>query len=329
MKEKLWVATLVLTQLVGWPMRRVVAADVPPAEQRYWAGYRVGRNDVRQHCHHQWNDPFISAGYQRGMKEEQEVVNNSQSSFGDQPSPEVNNTVPPAGDQEENRNQSAVTLPLSIAQRQFINRLAPQAQRMGQQYDLFPSVLLAQAALESNWGQSGLAAAHHNLFGIKALPGQAAVPMTTCEDTSGGMVQTVANFCHYRTEEESLSAYAKLLQSPAYRGVHRQQAHNYQMATRALTCLFATDRSYDQKLNRLISDYHLDRYDQYEAVKVNTETSFRHVRKVPAKRAAEPVHHQHDSRVAPTRKLAWYWWPVSIISGGSFTWLVDFWCHRP
>lgn len=182
--------------------------------------------------------------------------------------------------------------------------------------------------MESNWGQSGLAAVHHNLFGIKALPGQAAVSMSTCEDTPGGMVQTVANFCHYRTEEESLSAYAKLLQAPTYLEVHRQRAKNYQAATRALTGIFATDHNYDQKLNHLIVAYHLDRYDYQPPVNDRAKNDHHQLPKSSFKKGTGIVRHYHEAQVTPARELAWYWWPVSIISGGSFTWLIDFWRHH-
>lgn len=113
MKVKLWVATLVLTLLMGWPVKSVVAADLPSADQRYWDGYRVCRNDVRQHAHHQWQDPFIAAGYRRGMREEQEAITNSSSEG--QTQSDVDNGATSAGSQEENRSQTTGTLPLSVA----------------------------------------------------------------------------------------------------------------------------------------------------------------------------------------------------------------------
>lgn len=333
MKAKFLVTPVVMMQLVAYPLQTVMAADLPPAEERYWSGYRVGQNDVRQHCQHQWNDPFISAGYRRGMREEQERVNNAKQAVTDN-QPVANEQAAPVVDSRDDDDvQQVAALPLSMAQRQFINRLAPQAQQLGQQYDLYPSVLLAQAALESNWGQSGLAVAHHNLFGIKALLGQSAVSLPTSEDCQGGMRSTVAAFCHYQTEKEALTAYAQLLQAPVYQGVHRQRAQTYQQATRALTGVYATDHAYDQKLNHLIASYQLDRYDhQQHAVHQDNKTT-QPGHHISSQLAAKPktgvVNHSQEERAVPAKKLAWYWWPVSIISGGSFTWLIDFLRHRP
>lgn len=322
--------TLVITQLIGLvPIKSANAVEVTE-EQRYWSGYRVGRNDARQHCQRQWQDPFILAGYQRGMKEQQEE-DRQQEATGPQEQP-----APPAAPAAGNEEILPATkaLPMSVSQRQFINRLAPVAQRLGSQYDLFPSVLLAQAALESNWGQSDLALGHHNLFGIKALPNQPAVTLPTMEDSGAGMVKTTAAFCHYASDAEALAAYAQLLQSPPYAGVHRRQAHAYQAATRALTGVFATDHLYHQKLNHLIEAYQLDRYDRPATTEEEQEkVKQRPVQPINEKKPAaadkqKPAQTVDTNDVVATKKMAWYWWPVSIISGGSLTWLVDFWRHR-
>ena len=54
------------------------------------------------------------------------------------------------------------------SQQQFINQIAPHAQSVANANDLYASVMMAQAILESAWGQSTLAQApNYNLFGIK------------------------------------------------------------------------------------------------------------------------------------------------------------------
>ncbi|MCY6960053.1 glycoside hydrolase family 73 protein [Clostridium brassicae] len=52
--------------------------------------------------------------------------------------------------------------------RKFINKLTPEAIKLYKKYKILPSVTIAQAALESNWGKSKLASKSNNLFGIKA-----------------------------------------------------------------------------------------------------------------------------------------------------------------
>lgn len=50
----------------------------------------------------------------------------------------------------------------------FITRFQHEAEEAGRVFELNPIVILAQAALESGWGESVLARVHHNLFGLTA-----------------------------------------------------------------------------------------------------------------------------------------------------------------
>ena len=51
---------------------------------------------------------------------------------------------------------------------EFISKVAMAAQYAAQQTGVPASISIAQAALESGWGESGLTKAGNNLFGIKA-----------------------------------------------------------------------------------------------------------------------------------------------------------------
>ena len=46
--------------------------------------------------------------------------------------------------------------PTEIAHQQFIQKLVPSSQKAYQLYKVLPSISLAQAILESDWGESGL-----------------------------------------------------------------------------------------------------------------------------------------------------------------------------
>jgi flagellar protein FlgJ len=50
----------------------------------------------------------------------------------------------------------------------FIKTYLPLAKQAGESFDLNPTVILAQAAIETGWGQSTLATVYHNFFGITA-----------------------------------------------------------------------------------------------------------------------------------------------------------------
>lgn len=147
--------------------------------------------------------------------------------------------------------------------RAFIKQIAPLAKQVGHDYDLYPSVMLAQAALESNWGRSELTQKHHNLFGVKAIAGSPSVMMPTQEaDKAGHLHQVKAAFRRYHNFKEALFDYGNTLSDPLYNGVHRKQARTYQEATRALDGKYATDPHYSQKLDAIIAGSHLDQYDQ-------------------------------------------------------------------
>lgn len=156
----------------------------------------------------------------------------------------------------------------------FINRIAKAAQKVGREYDLYPSVIIAQAALESDWGRSSLGSApYNNLFGVKGYFAAHTVTQPTIEyDRHGNKFEIFSNFRRYKDEYDSLKDYAETLKAPLYNGVHRKKATNYRAATRALLGRYATDPGYDQKLNKLIDTYQLTKYDtdcrNNQAVKV-------------------------------------------------------------
>lgn len=145
----------------------------------------------------------------------------------------------------------------------FINSIGPTASQIGKEYDIYPSVLIAQAVLESSSGQSGLAQApYYNLFGIKGSYNGESVTLSTNEDDGNGNVYTVnADFKAYPSYVESLYDYADLLSTSIYAGAWRSNTTNYQDATAALTGLYATDTAYASKLNAIIESYGLTAYD--------------------------------------------------------------------
>jgi len=131
----------------------------------------------------------------------------------------------------------------SAVQAKFINRIAPAAQQIGREYDLYPSIIIAQAALESDWGCSTLGKApNNNLFGVKGYFARQTVAQPTTEyDEQGHKFQVVSNFRQYASEYEALRDYAQTLEAPLYQGVHRQNTKNYREATRTLRGRYAAD----------------------------------------------------------------------------------------
>ncbi|MDT2614460.1 glucosaminidase domain-containing protein [Enterococcus dongliensis] len=152
----------------------------------------------------------------------------------------------------------------------FIRKIGDSARKIGKKKDLYGSVMIAQAILESASGQSELAQApNYNLFGIKGTHNGKSVSMATQEDLGNGdLYTTQAGFKVYENYEDSFNDYATLLKegltgnSRFYEGVWKSNAKTYKEATKFLTGRYATDTQYNKKLNGLIETYDLTQYDK-------------------------------------------------------------------
>ena len=155
-------------------------------------------------------------------------------------------------------------------QADFLNKAAKQAVRAAKKYGTYPSVMIAQAIVESGWGQSGLAVNANNLFGMKAddsWTGPTYSSKTREEDKNGKSYYITAKFRKYNTLEESFEDNGQKLregvswQPLRYKGAWIENADNYAQATRALTGTYATDSKYDAALNSRITAHNLSKYD--------------------------------------------------------------------
>lgn len=92
----------------------------------------------------------------------------------------------------------------------FIDELSKQAILNYDEYNIFPSITVGQAILESGWGESDLTIESNNLFGIKAdkrWDGKS-VSVKTGENYNDTVV---ASFRAYKSRGESLKDHAKFL----------------------------------------------------------------------------------------------------------------------
>ncbi|MGM9888212.1 MAG: LysM peptidoglycan-binding domain-containing protein [Limosilactobacillus sp.] len=143
----------------------------------------------------------------------------------------------------------------------FIESVAQGAINGWTKYGVLPSVTVAQAILESGWGQSALSTQAHNLFGIKGSYNGQYVTMQTREVYNGQSYYIYDNFRKYANNSESVedhgnflysnSRYANLLGDQSYASVARKlQADGY-----------ATDPSYASSLIKLVEMYNLTQLD--------------------------------------------------------------------
>lgn len=72
---------------------------------------------------------------------------------------------------------------VTYTKEEFIQKIVPDAQDLGKSYGIRPSFIIAQAALDSDFGEKILANKYHNLFGLLAEPG---TPSITLNDSSTG-----------------------------------------------------------------------------------------------------------------------------------------------
>ena len=145
----------------------------------------------------------------------------------------------------------------------FIESVAPGAIETYKKYGVLPSLTLAQAILESGWGESGLSANYNNLFGIKAgssWTGKRANLQTKEQNSDGSYVTIRSDFRAYDSVSESIDDHGKLLTNDRYKPVIA--AKNYKEACQKVReCGYATSLSYSSSLINIIEKYGLNQWD--------------------------------------------------------------------
>lgn len=168
------------------------------------------------------------------------------------------------------RNVSAadVVAPDSVAQpiidrfhspEDFVTQLWPMAKAHAAQLGVDPAVLVAQAALETGWGQAVNAYSNgvstRNLFNIKAderWPGPRAV-VSTLEYENGEPVRQFAAFRAYGSYNESFQDYVDFLQSSPRYAAALNQADDGPAFVEALhRAGYATDPEYADKIKGIL-----------------------------------------------------------------------------
>jgi flagellum-specific peptidoglycan hydrolase FlgJ len=132
--------------------------------------------------------------------------------------------------------------------------------------DVPASISVAQAILESAWGQSKLSRECNNYFGIKArkhmLPGEEYQEFQTHEYERGVLELVVAKFQKFKSSADCFKRHGELLSSSDRYQPAMAVAHDPQkFAVRLLGCGYSTDPLYPQKLTKLIDQYNLTRFD--------------------------------------------------------------------
>ena len=151
-----------------------------------------------------------------------------------------------------------------MTNKEFIDMIGKAAVAEYERFKILPSLTIAQAILESNWGRSMLSQKAYNYFGMKAGSGWkgATYSSKTQEQTPAGQAFTInADFRAYPYVQAGIRGYYVFLQYPRYANL--KGVTDYKEACRLIKADgWATDVKYTDKLVSLIEKYGLTKYDE-------------------------------------------------------------------
>lgn len=151
-----------------------------------------------------------------------------------------------------------------MTHQEFIDAIAVYVQKYAPEYGIkVISPIIAQAILESNWGESKLSAQYHNYFGLKCgtkWQGKS-VNLRTQEEYSKGTLTSIRdNFRVYDSMEEGVKGYFDFIQLARYQNLRGiTDPETYLKTIRADG--YATSSSYVENNMKLIRQYDLTKYD--------------------------------------------------------------------
>ncbi|MFJ7850793.1 glycoside hydrolase family 73 protein [Peribacillus sp. NPDC097206] len=150
---------------------------------------------------------------------------------------------------------------MSAKTENFIRKVKDEALSLWEVYKVLPSVAIAQAALESSWGTSGLSKKYNNLFGIKGNYSGNSSAMRTWEVYGGVTYKITANFRSYPNWSTSIKDYGSFLN---VNGRYKKALGftNYKAQIKAIhEAGYATDPDYQAKIISIIEANNLVKYD--------------------------------------------------------------------
>lgn len=154
-----------------------------------------------------------------------------------------------------------------MKQQDFFTKYAPWAMDAQNKFGIPASITLAQAALESSWGESGLTKTANNFFGIKDQAKDEwygeFVEMKTGEVFNGTSTTISSKFRKYSDPGESFKDHASfLLKNKRYASLFNLEPTDYIKWAQGLKLAgYATGLNYDSTLINLVVKYNLQQYD--------------------------------------------------------------------
>jgi lysozyme len=143
------------------------------------------------------------------------------------------------------------------------------------EYGVLPSITVAQAILESGWGQSGLSTQAHNLFGIKGSYNGNSVNYPTQEYVNGSYISIYDQFRAYSNNSESVEDHgAFLAENSRYNNLLGDKSYT-SVAYKLQSDGYATAPTYASSLIKLVEMYNLTQLDTiaFAGASINGYTS--------------------------------------------------------
>ena len=148
----------------------------------------------------------------------------------------------------------------------FIKKYSRYAIIEGVRNNVPPSITLAQAILESGWGESGLSLNANNFFGIKANSSWKGniYNADTHEYYNGVLTYTSDDFRAYKTPLQSFKDHSIFLkENKRYSNLFALDFLDYKGWAKGLKSSgYATSPTYAEKLINLIEQYDLNKFDK-------------------------------------------------------------------
>ena len=141
----------------------------------------------------------------------------------------------------------------------FVQQLWPMAKKAADRMGVTPEVILAQAALETGWGQHVIknnSGSSHNLFNIKADRSWQGELMTkgTLEYREGIAVKEQGQFRSYQSYQDSFDDYVHFLQTqPRYQDALKHTGNSGDFIEGLQQAGYATDPKYADKIKNIMN----------------------------------------------------------------------------
>lgn len=161
---------------------------------------------------------------------------------------------------------------------EFLKKIKDGAIKTWKTHKILPSLVGAQAILESGWGKSELAIKANNLFGVKASAewNGDVYPILTKEHINGEWITIVADFRKYDSWNDSVNDHANFFVANDFRKNNYSKVFgekDYKKAVKAILTPvaqygYATDPNYASKIIQIIEQNNLTEWDNIALGKI-------------------------------------------------------------